>query len=122
MPTITAYHALRDGSFRLSSNENETITWNPSNDIRQDGNNNRPLLCYRVDPSNNASNLHLQVQLNGVGIGSNARFSGTVSRTYMEIVRQPVNTGNNNISFEVMSGTGSLKISDVIVWYKRFIN
>lgn len=122
MPTFTAYQALRDGSFRLSSNENETITWNPSNDIRQDGNDNRPLLCYRVDPSNNASNLHLQVQLNGVGIGSNARFSGTVSRTYMEIVRQPVNTGNNNISFEVPSGTGSLKISDVIVWYKRFIN
>ncbi len=125
MPTVAAYHALRDGSFTLSPNgsRSQSINFNPPNDIRRDGNVNRPVLCYRVDPSNNASNLQLTVQINGQNVGSNATFAGTVSRTYLEIMpHSAVNTGNNNITFELANtGAGSLVISDIIVWFMRSI-
>jgi hypothetical protein len=129
MPTITAYQSLRDGSFNLSVDQEETVTWNPSNDIRKDGSDNRPVLCYRVDPTSNARNLRLNAQINGVNVGSNATFSGGMSRAYMEIVNNTssINLGNNNITFEVTepdntNASGSLAISDVIIFYKRLPN
>lgn len=124
MPTITAYHAVRDSSFTLQPGDSgPTIAFNPSNDIRQDGAENRPLLCYRVDPSNNAANLALTVQVNGAGTGANATFSGGTSRAYMEILQNNLNLGNNNITFELgQGGSGSLRVSDVVVFYKRFVN
>ncbi len=126
MPTVASYHAIIDGSFTLSPNgsRSQSINFNPPNDIRRDGNLNRPVLCYRVDPSNNASNLQLTVQINGRNVGPNpTTFAGTVSRAYLEIMSHSgVNTGNNNITFELANtGAGSLVISDVIVWFKRSI-
>ena len=122
MPTITAYHSIRDYNFILGPNDSQTLTFNPANDIRQDGDIDRPLLCCRVDPSSDARNLELSVQINGRD-NINVTLGGTVSRSFMEIVpHQDVNKGNNNITFEVANkGTGTLSISDVIMWYKRSI-
>ncbi len=125
MPVISDYHAITDGSFVLSpdGSRSESINFNPPNDIKRDNNIDRPILCFRVDPSNNANNLQLTVQINGFNIGVSPTLSGTVSRTYLEIVRHGiVDTGNNNITFEIANtGTGSLTISDVIVWFQRSI-
>ncbi|MEL7037784.1 MAG: hypothetical protein AAFO04_19535 [Cyanobacteria bacterium J06592_8] len=122
MPTVAAYHALRDGSFTLSPNGSQSIIFNPANDMRRDGDINRPVLCYRVDPSN-ASSLRLTVQSNGQNVGPRLSISGEKSETFMEIMPfSAVGTGNNNITFELGStGTGSLAISDVIVWFMRSI-
>jgi hypothetical protein len=123
MPTIVAYDALQDASFSLSPGGHNTVHFDPSNDLTQTGDQNRPLLCYRVGPSNNASNLGLKVQINGVDTGSGQTISGTVSRTLMEIISGTINAGNNNITFELNpEGTGSLAISDVVVFYKRFVS
>ena len=132
MPTITAYQTLRDGGHnRLQPNGTLSVsnTFNPSNDIRLNGNDNRPLLCFRVDPSSTARNLRLVVRINGQSVGPNPiTLSGTTSRTFFEIVSHGViEKGNNLISFALDNssqndGRGSLVISDVVIWYKRFVN
>ncbi|NEP68993.1 hypothetical protein [Moorena sp. SIO3A5] len=71
MATIADYHALRDGPFVLSQNgsRSQSINFNPPNDIKRYSDIDRPVLCFRVDPSNNASNLQLTVQSNENNVG-----------------------------------------------------
>lgn len=132
---ITAYSPLMDGSETLTDDPKDdrfgagstrfSLTWNPSNDIIQTSNTgeltSRPLLCYRVDPSGNAQNIRLEIRINNNDIGSDATFSGTISRTYVEIVNQTVSKGDNTILFSVDGGEGNLRISDVVVFYKRLV-
>ena len=131
MPTITAYHALQDGNTVLSPGGTLSLTtsFNPSNDMVRTGLIHRPLLDFRVDPSNNARNLRLTVRIGGSSIGPNPiTFAGGVSRTFSEIVQHGViELGNNDIEFELNNssptdGQGSLTISDVVIWYKRFVD
>lgn len=131
MTTITAYHAMLDGSFTLEPGQSgpppgaqrEALRFNPSNDIKQGADLDRPLLCYRVDPSRDAKNLRLNVRMGNLRPLGTVTFSGDTSRNYMEIVHGRISEGDNPITFELEDndGRGSLKISDVIVFYKRNI-
>ena len=126
MPIIADYHALRDSPFSLSPNGSTlgSVNFNPPDDIIRSGSVDRPVLCFRVNPSNDARALQLTVQINGQNTGVNAStFTGTIRETFLEIVpHSVVGTANNNITFELANtGTGSLSISDIIIWFQRDI-
>jgi hypothetical protein len=127
MPNLADYNILLDAPVELNffGNNERIFNFNPPNDIRLDNNiDNRPVLSYRVDPSNDAQNLQFNVFIRtNAGIDelvNSFTFNGTVSRTIFEAISSGhVDTGNNPIIFRLEGGTGSIHISDVIVWFKE---
>jgi hypothetical protein len=129
MPNVATYHAIQDNPIALNffGNEEKFVEFNPPNDIILASSGvNRPVLSYRVDPSNDASNLVFKVfirQSNGVDVQvSGFTLSGTVSRTVFEIVNgTQLHKGNQRIIFRIQGGTGSATVSDVIFWFMRSV-
>lgn len=128
MPDLASYHVLRDTPMNLSpfGNDEVDVNFNPPNDIIRNSNALRPVLSYRVDPSNNANGLVFEVfirQLNGVDkLVSKFTLTGTVSRTVFEVVNgSDIHTGNQKVIFRINGGTGSASVSDVIMWFHRDI-
>lgn len=129
MPNVTTYHAINDGSLNLDffGNKEKFVEFNPPNDIILASSGvNRPVLSYRVDPSNEAKNLVFKVfirQSNGIDVEvSSFTLNGTVSRSVFEIISgSQLHAGNQKIFFRLQGGTGSAKVSDVIMWFMRSI-
>ena len=127
MPNFATYHAIHDGSLTLSpfGDEEQVVKFNPPNDIiLATSGVNRPVLSYRVDPSNDAQNLAFKVfirQLNGIDVQvSSLSLSGTVSRTIFEIINgSHLHKGEQSILFKLDGGSGSAVVSDVIFWFMR---
>ncbi|HXV41662.1 MAG TPA: hypothetical protein VEC96_01255 [Anaerolineae bacterium] len=129
MPNLTDYNILLDAPVELNffGNNERTFNFNPPNDIQLDNNiDNRPVLSYRVDPSDETQNLQFNVFIRtNAGIDelvNSFTFNGTVSRTIFEATSSShVDAGNNPIIFRLEDGIGSVTISDVIVWFKRSV-
>ena len=130
MPHLTTYHAIQDGPLNLNffGNQEKSVSFDPPNDIVLPSSGiNRPVLSYRVDPSNDAKNLVFKVfirQLNGVDVEvSSWTLSGTISRTVFEILNGAhLHKGSQKIIFRIEDTGGSIgsaTVSDVIVWFIR---
>ena len=133
MPTFTDYQVLTD-DFRFNLprfNDDgfvreQVLNFNPPNDIVLGGaGRDRPILTYFIDPSSDAKNVKLDVYIREkTGADqkiSSWNLSGTISRTISEPFHpDKLSTGNNKIIFKVpQNQDGTVKISNVIVWYKR---
>lgn len=129
MPNVSTYHAIQDTPIALNffGNQEKSVEFNPPDDIiLADSGVNRPVLSYRVDPSNDANNLGFKVlirQLSGADVEvSSFNLSGTVSRTVFEIIKgSQLHKGNQKIIFRLQGGTGSANVSDVIFWFMRSV-
>ncbi len=130
--TTVDYQVLRDdSSFTLPNFNNglvreETLIFNPPDDIVLNGTGrDRPVLTYFIDPSNDAKNVKLQVfvrEKTGVDQKiSDWNLTGTLSRSVSEpFHHEKLSKGDNKIIFRVPEqGAGNVKISNVIVWFKR---
>ena len=82
----------------------------------------RAILAFLVDPSTDAEDLAYEVWINEHRIRSGGRFSGGVSRGLWETFGAEIllsGEGVNTAEFRVVGGHGSLKISDVVLWFQR---
>ena len=129
MPNLTTYHAIQDSPLTLDffGNNEKSVEFNPPDDIILANNGvNRPVLSYRVDPSNDANGLGFKVfirQSSGEDVEvSGFSLSGTSSRTVFEIINgSDLHRGNQKIIFRVQGGIGSATVSDVIFWFMRTV-
>lgn len=82
---------------------------------------NRSILAYVVDPEANVNNLRVEVAVNGEPVRS-SRFGQDLLMTLHEVVGANVlKVGRNSVTFTATSGTGSVRISDVVLWWQRAV-
>ena len=83
----------------------------------------RSVLSYEVDTVNpNSLQFRLEIT-NGNGVTTTVRTSTTsseVARVFQEVISENTLTlTGNTLKVTVLSGTGTLKISDIVLWYQR---
>ena len=133
MPHFAYYHVLTDDvvmalpQFNAPSGEDlntQRVTFNPTDDIELDGSGaNRPLLCYQVD-LDDASAFKLKVQIRDQQGAdrtiSTWSFDGNDTRQFMDPFRlEWLHKGDHSIFFKRISGAGSVKIRNVVVFFQR---
>jgi len=133
MPFVARYHALKDFPETLPRIDKEkglineaAYDFDPPNDIvLEDSGPNMPYLSFRLDPSNDANGLKVEVLVkNGTTFDEqifSITLSGTVSRTINELFPGSlIRKGQvNKIKFKVTGGIGTVDVSDVIMWFIR---
>lgn len=125
MPTLANYEAIQDSNFEIWALERERVfEFDLPDDIRLDGSGNRPLLCYRVDTVDNATNLRFSVAIRdrtgATTEVSSLTLNDSIIRTMIEVVDfNAVSQGSNRIFFRYEGGNGKVIFSDVVFWYKR---
>ncbi len=133
MPTFADYLVLRDSAIQMifSGVDGEVdFNFDPSPDIRLDHASGAPILSFRAH-SVGAENIRLIVLLrNNTGATKevlSVPFNGDSMHTIHEVLGlkdedgDTLVTKNNRIFFRRDGGGGSLFLSDVVVWYKRFV-
>lgn len=135
MPTFADYLVLRDRAFILPTFTDDGLAnqavfeFDPSPDIRRDDPRSIPILSFRVHPKE-AKNLTLTVSVrNETGATREVlelTFNDSIVRTIHEAIEfkddQGLILGKNNRIFFKVDGDGNLALSDIIVWYKRFVD
>lgn len=124
MALLAHYEVLSDASFTLEKGEQSRVLFNPENDAYlEDTARRAAILHYMVDPSQDASGIELEVYARMGGREqriSVLRVSGGNARTVIEPFNPAgLSTGDNRLTFKVTSGSGSLRISNVVMWYQR---
>lgn len=127
MALLAHYEVLKDGSFNLEAGEQSRLLFNPSDDAYlEDTVRRAAILSYTVDPTENAKDMELEVfaRMGGKEVRvSVLRVFGGVART----VTEPINPsgfskGDNRLTFKIGQGTGSVRISNVVMWYQRQVD
>jgi len=120
MTTLADYMLIRDSSFSVRAGESKDFEIELPRDAVSSSFSKRPILAFFVDPSADSKNLQLAVDMNGAEI-VNYSYKGGVGRGHWEaFTHDHLRIGDaNNIRFAVVRGTGTLNISDVILWYQR---
>lgn len=119
MSTLADYIALHDGSITLSRDQEHTFEFNlPSNTSLGDGD-TRFVLSFMIDPSG-STDKNYDIDVNDVRVNDFTVSHGE-PRAVTEIINGSKFTvnGENTIQFRMESGTGSIAISDVVLWFQR---
>ena len=123
MPYICDYSIFRDSSVTIQRGgggdlDKEFHINLPESLVRS----NRSILAYVVDPESNVNNLRVEVAVNGTPVRS-SRFGQDLLMTLHEVVGADVlNVGRNTVKFTATSGSGSIRISDVVLWWQRDVD
>lgn len=83
----------------------------------------RSVLSFMVDTVN-SNNLQFRLSIiNGSGVTTTVATyttSSTVARVFQEVISSNTLTlTGNTLRVVVLSGTGTLEISDIVLWYQR---
>lgn len=126
--TLADYQVLMDGGFKLDSfgNGEETVDFNPPNDMILNQSGSRPILTFRVDPDQNADmTVTVSVLKEQSGDGEQLILTLPVqtrdARTVHEVLGgSQLHTGNLQFIFRANGGgSGRVSITDLILWYRR---
>ena len=119
MATLADYIALQDGSITLSKDQEKTFEFRlPSNTSLGEGD-TRFVLSFMIDPSGSA-NKNYDIDVNDVRV-NDFTVSHSEPRTVTEVINGTkfALSGDNTIQFRMESGSGSITISDVVLWFQR---
>ena len=119
MPRVADYKIINDDSFTLESDPNnppKTITFNIASPHFED----RSILALKLNLVD-ADEFRFRVEVNGKQAFERA-FSGDGIFTFHEVLSDnlllPI---ANSIQFKYKNGTGSVKISDIVLWYQHAV-
>jgi hypothetical protein len=117
--SLADYFVIRDTSFNLAAGQQQTFPVDVPREIKRSGGSKRPILSYFTDPSSNAENLRLVIEVNNREVSS-YRYTGGVGRGHQEILNhENLNAGvENTFRFRVESGRGSVNLSDIVLWFQ----
>lgn len=124
MALVANYTVLSNASFTLDEGQQHRLSFNPEEAAYlEDTTLNGAILMYSVDPSNDALGIEVEVWARTGGQDrriSVLRVSGTHLRTVTETFNPAgLTTADNPIWFRVTQGRGSVRIRNVVMWYKR---
>ena len=119
MPTVADYRVLRDSSFSLQVDQERSLSFTLPDGFVQGTNLAKPIITFIADPTNNANNLRLEVDVNDQPIFS-INLNGTVQRTVNEAISGQIlnQNANNTVQFRVETGSGRVNLRSVILWYQ----
>ena len=124
MPTVADYRVIRDTTFTLGINKEESFSFQVPNDLVISQNAARAILNFKYDPSSNANNLRFEVNLNGQLVTSLSNIDNGLRRFESETFNSTILevNGNNTLQFRVEASSGnasgSIGFSDIVVWYQ----
>lgn len=120
MTTLADYFVVRDTPVTLRAGQHESFTFDVPADKVRSGGSKRPIVAFYADPSGDARNLSCVIQLNGRAVFSYP-YTGGTGREHFEVVNHEdlIPDTLNSIRLSVQSGEGSVKISDIILWFQR---
>lgn len=125
--TSAQYQVLSDASFTLARGDEHRLLFNPEdNAYLEDTERRAAILMYSVDPSEEAGAIEVEVFAR-MKTGQTKRISVLrVSGGHLRTVTEPFNPSelslnDNRITFRVSTGIGTVRISNVIMWYHRRI-
>jgi hypothetical protein len=82
------------------------------------------VLSWMIDTEKDTAERQIEIFVNGKTLGLTAAISGSVYHTQHEIVQveksgAALTAGmNNDITFKVVHGSGPVKLSDVVLWFR----
>ncbi len=133
MPRLAFYRVVTDVTeLNLPTGEgshpfHEELTFKTTDDVELNESDLRPLLCFQMDPSNNASRK-LEVFIRDLA-GADRKIctwnlGGGAARWTMEPVKSEwVRKGENKLIFKVDDdGAGSVVIRNVVFFFHRYVH
>jgi hypothetical protein len=120
--TTADYDVIQDGNFTLSSgagNDTRDFTINILSRLNSGSN---AVLMFKYNPSDDAQNLDLEVQINNVVVVSLGDIAPGPLRGFWEVFlpsEANLHDGSNTLEFRKARGQGSITISDVVLLYRR---
>ena len=127
MPRVADYAVVRDSTITLHVPTPEEIRPGlfesgpfsmPGVDISLDG-----ILAFRANPSSNAD-IKLEITLNSVNIEPfPVTFDTNPNRTWHEVVSHAALQASNNrlTIFVRQESTGTIDLSDIVIWFRKNI-
>lgn len=118
MAIVADYLAIRDSGFRLQVGQD--IDWQTNFNLGSAAQlNQRMILQFFYVSAKNASNLSFRFMINGTTIRT-INVTGNFFATVHEILGGNVlKHGQNTIEARIVGGTGSVTLSDVVLWFQR---
>jgi hypothetical protein len=119
MAYVADFIVIKDGPFRLVPSEERTFSFTlptaPMAGLNY-------IIAFLADPSSDASNLECEIHINTTLVRS-PKFNGGTLRAFWEAFGGEIliSGQSNGVKFEVISGTGSVSFSDVILWLRKKI-
>ena len=120
MPRIADYSVIRDSSFeiRTGGDIDRSFDFSLYEGFHRGS---RSILAYVVDPEANVSGLKLRISVNGTSV-KEATFSSNSYQTLHEVLSANLlRVGSNTIDFRIISGSGNINVSDIVLWWQRDI-
>lgn len=131
MTVLADYFVLSDVKFSLATTTPVPFTFTlPANFIDTfptpgpgDPPRHQPVLSFVLD-TGNSTNLVFNITTTPNGGSTTTQFTATYNANVYHTVHEAINlngleAGVNEIAFARVSGTGTLEIGDVVLWYKR---
>jgi hypothetical protein len=131
MPQLAFYRVVSDVKVLdfPSDGDNQELTFDATGDIVLDDLSARPLVCFQMDPDSRPdepAKSHLEVFIRDMS-GADRKicthdFRGGTKLWTMEPFRPEwMRKGENKLIFKAKVDVGSLKISNVVVFFQRHI-
>lgn len=115
MPTVANYRVVSDNPFTISTSgdRDRDVNFNIPVEHLPGGND---LVQWRVN-TRSANDLRFRVSVNDTTVLDYGPSDENLTRDFLEVAVGVVD-GANNIRFNIFGGSGSVDISDIIVWYQ----
>lgn len=112
----TEYIIVKDTNFELGVNDDKEFSFNLPWNIVRSGN-RRPIISFQIKPSSQLP-VKFSVDINDHPQIDNIELSSNDRHLYWEAINEnETKSGSNTVQFRFISGQGSLRVSDVIVWF-----
>ncbi len=80
----------------------------------------RAILALMVNSAGSANDLKSEVSINGIKVFTYGPTDANLTRPFHEIVSGNVlRIGANNIKIRVVSGKGTFRVSDILIWFQN---
>lgn len=120
MPVIADYSIIRDSSFTIKTGGDIDRSFNfslPSSLYRD----NRSILAFVMDGASNLNNLRLEVLINGTSLRHPVLNQDSLQTLHEVVGSNVLRVGSNTCEFRITSGSGTMNLSDVVLWWQRSV-
>lgn len=118
MPDVADYVAITDGALNIATGADidKEVNFNLEPAVRLG---QQSILQFFYVSSSNASNLTYRFSINGTEIRT-INVTGNFFSTIHEVIGGGVlASGTNTLKAEIVGGSGSVSLSDIVLWVQR---
>jgi hypothetical protein len=116
MALVADYIVVHDAQFQLTpASPSRNFVINVPNNAALGS----PAILSMMVKTISADDIDATIEVNGQAVTNFVNADGLNDRAIHEVFAGSVlNAGNNTVAFDLTAGTGTLQLSDVIVWFQ----